>query len=99
MFLDSTESSLSLEFNKIKFSAKPLAKHWARSQTEEWSILVSGTFVFGTGLYLKCLGLLMARAGNCVLDVLCGIYTSWTFWTKSKLFLRPSMVGFMAGNG
>ena len=41
----------------------------------------------------------MARAGNCVLDVLWGIYKNWTFWTKSRLILRPSMAGFMAGNG
>ena len=34
-----------------------------------------------------------------MLNVLCGIDISWTFWTKSRLFLRPSMVGFMAGNG
>ena len=60
-FLDSTESSLSLEFNKIKYSAKKWAEHWARSRTfEEWSIFVSRTYVFGTGLYLKCLGLRLA---------------------------------------
>ena len=44
-------------------------------------------------------GLHMARAWNCVLDVFCGIYKNLTFWTKSRLFLRPSMAGFMAGNG
>ena len=56
-FLNSTKSSLSLKFYKIKFSAKP----WAGSRTvEEWSVLVSGTSVFGTSLYLKCLGLRMA---------------------------------------
>ena len=61
VFLDSTKCLLSLEFNKIKCSAKPWAKHWARSQiVEEWSVLVFGTSVFGTGLYLKCLGLRMA---------------------------------------
>ena len=55
-FLDSTESSLSLKFYKIKGLAKLWAEHWARSRTvEEWSVLV-----FGTDLYLKCLGLLMA---------------------------------------
>ena len=55
-FLDSTESSLSLEFYKIKFSTKPWDKHRAGSWTiEDWSVLV-----FGTGLYLKCLGLRMA---------------------------------------
>ena len=60
-FLDSMESSLSLEFNKIKFSSKPWAKHLAGSWTvEEWSTIVSRTSVFGTGLYLKCLGLRMA---------------------------------------
>ena len=61
-FLDSTESSLSLEFNKMKCSAKPWAEHWARSRTvEEWSFLVSrSTSVFRTGLYLKWLGLRMA---------------------------------------
>ena len=49
--LDSTETLLSLEFNRIKFSAKTFAKHWARSRTfEEWFILVSGTSVFGIGL-------------------------------------------------
>ena len=60
-FLDSTERSLSLEFNKMKCSAKTWAKHWARSRTvKEWSVLVFGTYVFGTSLYLKCLGLRMA---------------------------------------
>ena len=34
-FLDSTESSLSLEFNKIKCSAKMLTEHWAGSRTVE----------------------------------------------------------------
>ena len=54
-FLDSTKSSLSLEFNKMKCSSKPWAKQWARSRTvEERSVLVFGTSVFGTGLYLKC---------------------------------------------
>ena len=57
-FLDFTESSLSLEFNKIKFSAKPLAEHWGGSRTvKEWSVLVFETSVFETDLYLKCLGL------------------------------------------
>ena len=74
MFLNSTKKSLSLEFNKIKCSAKPWAEHRAGSQiVEEWSVLVFGTSVFGTGLYLKCLGLRMAQAGNFMLDVLCGI--------------------------
>ena len=51
VFLDSTEISLSLEFNKIKFSAKIYAEHWAGSRiVEEWSVLVSETSVFGTGL-------------------------------------------------
>ena len=60
-FLDSMESSLSLEFNKMKCSTKPWVKHWTGSWTvEEWSVLVSETFVFRTGLYLKCLGLRMA---------------------------------------
>ena len=60
-FLDSTKSSLSLEFNKMKCSAKTWAKHWAGSRTvEEWSVLVSGTSIFRIGLYLKCLGLRMA---------------------------------------
>ena len=50
VFLDSTESSLSLEFNKIKCYAKRWAEHWAGSLTiEEWSVLVSGTSIFGTG--------------------------------------------------
>ena len=34
-----------------------------------------------------------------MLNFLCGIDRNWTFWTKSKLFLRPSKVGFMVGNG
>ena len=60
MFLDSTESSLSLEFNKMKCSAKPWAEQWAGSRTvEEWSIMVSGNSVFGTWLYLNCSGLHM----------------------------------------
>ena len=34
-FLDSTESSSSLEFNKIKCSAKMYTEQWARSRTVE----------------------------------------------------------------
>ena len=50
-FLDSTESSLSLKFNRIKFLAKTWAEHWAGSwKVEEWSFLASGTSVFGIGL-------------------------------------------------
>ena len=60
-FLDSTESSLSLEFNKINCSAKPKAKNWAGSwMVEEWSVLVSGTSVFRIDMYMKCLGLRLA---------------------------------------
>ena len=51
MFLDSTKSSLSLEFNRIKCSAKTWAENWAGSRkVEEWSFLVFGTSVFGIGL-------------------------------------------------
>ena len=61
VFLDSTKSSLSLEFNKMKCSAKPWAKQWAGSRTfEERFVIASGTSVFGTGLYLKCSGLRMS---------------------------------------
>ena len=57
-FLDPRESLLSLEFNKIKCSAKTWAEHWGASWTiDELSVLVSRTSVFGIGLYLKCLGL------------------------------------------
>ena len=60
-FLDSTESSLSLEFYTVKCSAKSWVEHWDGSRTvEEWSVLSSGTSIFGTDLYLKCLGLRMA---------------------------------------
>ena len=60
-FLNSAERSLSLEFYKMKCSTKTWVEHWAGSQTvKEWSVLVYGTSVFGTGLYLKCLGLRMA---------------------------------------
>ena len=60
-FLYSTESTLSLKFNKMKSLTKMWAEHWAGSRTiEEWSILVSETSVFGAGLYLKCLWLRMA---------------------------------------
>ena len=60
-FLDSTESLLSLEFNMMKCSAKAWDEDWVRSRTaKELSVLISGTSVFGTGLYLKCLGLRMA---------------------------------------
>ena len=42
VFLDSTERSLSLEFNKMKFLAKTWAEHWAGSEiVEEWFVLVS----------------------------------------------------------
>ena len=61
MFLNSTENSLNLKFNKINFLAKTWDEHWAGSRTiEEWSVFVSGTSVFETGLYLKSLGLRMA---------------------------------------
>ena len=33
-----------------------------------------------------------------MLDVLCSIDKRWTFWTKSRLFSRLSMTGFIAGN-
>ena len=60
-FLDSVKSSLSIEFNRIKFSAKTWAEHWAGSRkVEEWSVMGSGTPVFLIGLYMKCLGLRMA---------------------------------------
>ena len=60
-FLDSMESSSSLEFNKIKYSAKPWDEHWARlRKVEEWSVLVSEISVFKSGLYLKYLGLHLA---------------------------------------
>ena len=60
-FLDSTERSLSLEFNNMNFSAKPWDEHWAGSRKfEELSVLVFETSVLGTGLYMKCLGLCMA---------------------------------------
>ena len=60
-FLDSTKSSFSIEFYKMNFSAQTWAEHWDGSQTvKEWSVLVSGTSVLGTNLYLKCLGLCLA---------------------------------------
>ena len=75
MFLDSTEILLSLEFNEMKCSSKPLVKQWAGSWTvEERSVLVFGTSVFGTGLFLKCSRLRMAKAENCVLNF-CVIFT------------------------
>ena len=41
-FLDSKESSLSLEFSRMKCSAKSWAEHWAGSRTaKEWSVLGS----------------------------------------------------------
>ena len=68
-FLDSTESSLSIKFNKMKFLAKPWAEQWAGSRkVEERSVLVSRTSVFGIELYLKCSGLRMAYAGNYLLN-------------------------------
>ena len=60
-FLDYMKSSLSLEYNKMKCSAKTWVEQWVGSWTlEERSVLVSGTSVFGIGLYLKCSGLCMA---------------------------------------
>ena len=51
MFLNPTEISLSLEFNRIKCSAKTWAEHWAGSwKVEEWFFLVFRTFDFGIGL-------------------------------------------------
>ena len=44
-FLDSTERLLSLEFYKIKYSAKLWAKQWSRT-VEERSVLVSKKFLF-----------------------------------------------------
>ena len=63
-FLDSTESSLSLEFNKIMCSAKKWAEHLSRSRTfEEWSIFVSRTYFFRTGLYLNAWGCVWPKQG------------------------------------
>ena len=60
-FLDSTKSSLSLEFNKMKCLAKTWVEQLARSQiVEERFVLVFRTFFFGIGLYAKCSGLRMA---------------------------------------
>ena len=60
-FLDSTKSSVSLEFNKMKCLAKPWAEQWYGSRTvEEWYVQVFETSVFGTGLYLKCSRLCIA---------------------------------------
>ena len=55
-------------------------------------------FCFRNRFVSKMLGAAYDRAGNCVLDVFCGIYKSWSFWTKSRLFPRLSMAGFMIGN-
>ena len=50
-FLDSTESSLSLKFNRLNYSAKTWVENWSRSRkVEEWSFLVSETSIFGIGL-------------------------------------------------
>ena len=46
----------------------------------------------------KMLGTAYGQSRDIMLDVLCGNYKKWTFWTKSRLFPRPSMAGFMAGN-
>ena len=79
-FLDSTESSLSLEFNKMKCSTKTWAKKWAGSRiVEEQSVQVFGTFVFGTELYLKCSRLRIARAGN-------GLLNFYVIFIKSGIF-------------
>ena len=49
-FLDSIESSLNLEFNKMKFLAKPWSDQWAGSWTvDEQSVLVFGTYVSELG--------------------------------------------------
>ena len=89
-FLDSTEISLSLEFNKRKCSTKPWAEQWAGSRiVEELSVQVFGTFVFGTELYLKCSRLRMARAGNgllnfCVIFIKYGIFGLSLHFSKAK---------------
>ena len=42
--------------------------------------------VSGTKLYMKCSGLRMAWAGNCMLNFFCDIHKNWNFWTKSRFF-------------
>ena len=56
-------------------------------------------FCFWNWFVTETLGAAYGLSRECVLDVLCGSYKNWTFWTKSGLFLRLSMAGFMAGNG
>ena len=56
MFLDSTEISLSLQFNRMKFSDKTWAEHWSVSRTvEEWSVLFQN-FCFWNWFVYEMLG-------------------------------------------
>ena len=56
-------------------------------------------YCFRNRFVSEMLGTIYGLTENYVLDVLCGIYKNWTLWTKSRLFPRLSMAGFMDGNG
>ena len=56
-------------------------------------------FCFWNRFVTEMLGAAYGLSKVLVLDVLCGSYKNWIFWTKSRLFLRPSMARFMARNG
>ena len=57
IFLDSTKISLSLQFNRMKFSDKTWAEHWSVSRTvEEWSVLGSRTSFFWNRFVSEMLG-------------------------------------------
>ena len=56
-------------------------------------------FCFWNWFVIEMLGTTYGLSRELCFDVLCGIYKNWTFWTKSLLFLRPSMTEFMARNG
>ena len=56
-------------------------------------------FCFRNRFVTEMLGAAYGLSRELRVECFCGIDTSWTFWTKSRLFPRPSMAGFMGGNG
>ena len=53
---------------------------------KEQSVLVSGTYVFETKLYLKCSGAAYGLSKKLRVEFLCDIYKSLNFWTSLDFF-------------
>ena len=56
-------------------------------------------FCFQNWFVTKMLGIAYVLSRELRVGCFVWYLQNWTFWTKSRLFLRLSMAGFMAENG